>query len=349
MQNGEGSMTDDEKKLDALKRSGRIDADAPADPAPDEEPAKPTGDGATSQPTGETSVDHPVDPAPPADPAPQPTEEPAKPDEGDEGDDEGGDGKPANGSEKKPRPERWIPVKKYTTEKSEWKTEREELLRKLAEAKGNPTNEAKPVTVTDAAKAFAEKNGFDAEDVQRLLDSTRGPATLPADVEEALREAKQSKAEREAAEQFAAEYAALEPQIRAQYPHASDAQLAAIRAHVDKLSHAAGLHDKDLDYVVFKCKADLDKLAPVPPAGKVPRRTAEPSRPGAGATGPVTADSLKDATDFSALDGLDPAQRSAVVRDLPPKAYARYVSWEGQRESGGGLVVQREGRKVVLK
>lgn len=160
----------------------------------------------------------------------------------------------------------------YKDKKSELKSERErreaaeqevaELREKLANAN---TPEEKQDAIDDIDK-FAEEFDADPEAIRKMREvflkdiKTNEPdESLKKDLEEfkSWKEKNQELLEKQA---FDSEFESVLPQIKEDFPNASDEELKSIKVKLDEISHSKEFHDKSLDYVLFKNKQDLSNL-----------------------------------------------------------------------------------------
>lgn len=342
-------MSDDEK-LEALERTGRIHGELTGISVdeskvdPPETPVIPKKEEETIVPETPVKVE-PAKVDPPADPAP--VIEPIKK--------EAIAPSPSPVVETPVRPLKYKPLHEYTTEKSEWKTKEAAQAARIAELEGLvKVNNAQPDTKATEEKIskFAEKYGFEPEDVKDLLSGIATGVQIPKEVKDQLELLQKEKRETEEKTAFETEFKAVEPSITAAYPEATPAQIAAAKAHLDAVSHTKDFHDKSLDYVLFKNKAEMDEIFKKPeakPTDPPARKTVEQGRLGHNANTPLSAADFKGQKDFAQLNELEPAIAKQIVTDMDPTTYRSYVAWVGQQESDKGVKVQRDGRTIYLK
>ena len=331
-------LAQDEAFAKAQKSTaGRVDPSEPVEPAkePETPPATP--------PKASEEV-------PPATPATDPTTPPVTPPV-----------EPVEPVKVPARPEAYIPLPKYHAEKADWekKAADADAARVAAEAKvaeltalaGQKDGTQKDEDI----EAFMAESGFDRATVDGLLDLAakrlqKGQSALSpeqiASVEKATAIVKEAELEVAFNEEFVSFGV---PEVKKLYPDATEAQLAQVKDHLDKVAHTAENKDKPLDFLIFKNKDDIAKIfnPDVPPEPQT-KKTIESARVGAGKQTNLSAADFKDgATDFAALGDLDPAVRAQIVKDFDSKTYSNYIQYA--KNTSGGLEVMRDGRKVVLK
>lgn len=321
--------------------AGRIDPDEPAEEKKDD-PA-PAADPAPTEKKDEPAVD------PDPKPDPQPVTDTKE---------------PVVDPTKTPRPEAYIPLPKYHAEKADWekKANDAEEGKRLAEAKvaeltalaGQKDGAKKDEDIEE----FMDATGFDRETVDKLLNlatkrlSTGQPA-LSSEQLEAVEKATAIVKEAELETAFNTEFDSMgAPTIKKLFPNATDEQLAKAKEHLDKIAHTAENRDKPLDLLIFRGQEDIAKIFEGDPAAEVQKdkKTIEATRPGGGKPMALTSKDFDSETaDFGALADLDAAERSKVIKGFSNTTYQRFLAYAKSQETGGGVEVMRNGRKVVLK
>lgn len=275
-------------------------------------------------------------------------DEAAKPDEAKpEKDTEDADSKEEDASggddeaERPKRPEKYIPVKQYTSEKKEWKERESALLKDIEDAKA-----AKGSEKEDAIKAYAEKHDVSEESVRELMtlfgsgdrkSEDKADKMIDATLEAELEEGRQLKAEKLFEKEFTD--VAL-PELKKAYPDATDAQLKAARAEIEKLATTKDFLDKSLDFVVYKSSTALDPLFKAgtrkgPETGRTaPKRGADN----------YTADDFKGGkTDFKELLSLPVDQQTKIIEGMDVKTYDEFTRYNDRNDS---IIINRGGRAV---
>lgn len=137
----------------------------------------------------------------------------------------------------------------------------EELFEKSKDAK---TKEEK-AEVADDIKSFAESIGADPDAIGKLEQffKKRLPKEDSPVSKEDIELIKSLRAEKAKISEeigFQKEWKEFLPSLKKDFPHISDDELANVQKEMDKLAHAKGFNDKELDYIYFKQKETLSKL-----------------------------------------------------------------------------------------
>ena len=284
--------------------------------------------------------DEPEAPAPIVEVKPEP-EKPApapdkKPDPAPEQD-------PADEKEPPTRPEKYIPIKQYTSEKRIWNETVSEYKTRIAEleeiTKGNGSDK------TDAIESYAEKYGADAEQIKELKlalgindvkpEPKVEPKTSPED-QAILDRSREIVAEK----MFQEEYTKLAiPELKAAFPNATPEQLEKARTEVEKLATTKEYLDKSLDFVVYKNKSAFDAIfAPDRKGPESARQAPEKGNPTYTAS-----DFAGGKTPFSAIAELPVEKQTEIVEAMDLKTYEKYMNWVSQNDN---LAISRGGRKL---
>lgn len=299
----------EDKDFDAIKAKIPFDDDDKKKDEPKEQPKAP-----------EPKVD---DKAPVVDPKDQKTEEKDEP-------------------IRTPRPEKYIPIKQYTSEKEQWKETLSKKEQEIADLK--VIAESKPDSKKEDSlkKAYMEKYGVDEETAEAEIERVRfvnehGKEKAPPAKEEKPQsptltpeqQAKIEKAEEiEAKEFFNKEF--LEdavPQLKNLFPNATQAQLEQAKAEMEALATTTKYLDKSLDYIAFK---ERDALADIF-AGE--RKGPESARsPQKGKMTYTSADFEKGKTPFSELENLSEEERNNVVKGFSIKTWDAYVHYQNLQD-----------------
>lgn len=141
-----------------------------------------------------------------------------------------------------------------------------EALKKLTDsAKKVETDEDKE-KLDDDIKAVAEAIGGDPKAIKTLTDFLTkrlvktGGAEISKDDIEAVRNFNKKATETTAKAEFLEEFKGFVPELKKDYPHISDGDLASVEKEIFKLAHSTKYHDKEIDYIYFKNKDILSKL-----------------------------------------------------------------------------------------
>lgn len=304
-----------------------------------------------------------IKPTPPVDTPPAPTPDPkditpppaTPPEEKKPGEDI----PPANDPAKKvDRPQAYIPMPKYLSEKAENErlladkdTKLAEALKKVEEltAIANKDDGAKK---DDDIEEFMNTTGFSREVVEGLLKLAEKRILKPEQME-ALKTATDvvKEAELEAAYNTEFETSGA-PELKKRFPTITAEQMEKAKSFLDQVAHTPGFHDKQLDFIIYKHLGEIEKLFGDAPENKddtppQTKKTIEGSRMGAGKNTPITVKDFEGQTDFSLLNDMDPSERNLLIRDMPIKMYENFKAWANTQDTG--TEVMRDGKRVILK
>lgn len=213
-----------------------------------------------------------------------------------------------------------IPVSEYKNLKKELQADfaKKELeYQAKIEALSKEASKAKPdaqevFDLEKEAKELAEELDFDPEKTKILLDRARKGLNLSDEDRQALADLKQyredlaklreDKEELEQQKIFNSEWSDALKDIKAQYPNASEEQIAKAKEQIYEMSRSEKYHDKDLDYLIFKEKEVLSKTLFSPKQKTFERGT----------------NFRQDAEDFDLslpanFDSMTPAQRDSFL------------------------------------
>jgi hypothetical protein len=266
---------------------------------------------------------------------------------------------PADPIKKVNRPEAYIPMPKYLSEKQEndriladKEAKLTEALKKVEELTalaGKKDGDQKDEDIEN----FMAETGFDRATVDGFLKLAEKKLLKPERLE-AIKKAEMIVTETEIEEQFNAEFSKFgEPELKKRYPNITEAGLEKAKKLLDQVSHTADFSKSPLDFIIYKHSETIEKLIAddsgkkddLPPQTK---RTIESNHPGNGKnTNVLTAKDFEGQTDFSALNDMEPSERSQLIKSFPTKTYENFVSWTGSQEKG--IEVMRNGQRVMLK
>lgn len=205
--------------------------------------------------------------------------------------------------------------------------EKAELEAKL-EALKNADTTREQETVSSDIDEFAKEIGADPVAIRKmkelfLKDVKPSDESIKKDLEDfrAWKADNQKALEKQA---FEEEFADVLPQIKKDFPNASDSEIKAIKTEVDKLSHTRDFHDKDLDYVVFKNRDTLSALVSPKKKGMETKERKD-----------ISTDSFE----------FDP---NADVSKLSPKEQEQWMDAYHKATSSDSLAEDSEGRKILL-
>lgn len=259
-----------------------------------------------------------------------------------------------------PKDRKVIPIKLLHDEKrkrQEVEAEKVRLEKEVADlqAIANKTSQGS-VKQAEAIKSWAEKNGQDVEEIEELVGIIRASSEVNQEtilknvfgegadldtIREAVKIAKETKMNAV----FDTEFQQVLPNIRAAYPNATEEQIRQARKTIDDISHSEWGHDKDLDYILFKKKDELDKVFKTTGEVKKAVKGPETSRFGQGAPRGLTAKDFsgKNAKPFTELAALPEADRQKIVSEMD--VFTKQAYWTA---TGGtmGDTLKRGGKKV---
>jgi len=131
-----------------------------------------------------------------------------------------------------------------------------------------------PDDVKKAAMELAEETGLDETGVEKLLRKAKELSAkneLPKEVMEKLNELdriKKERDEKQAEESFNQEWDSFLPNLKKQYPNATDSMLKEARGKMDELAHSKEHHTHEMDYILFKEAKTFETLLKVAPKNK---------------------------------------------------------------------------------
>lgn len=314
----------------------------------------------------------------PNDDQPIPTTPPAKDDEDDEEDTPGNDKKDdpedkdndpedddegdADPDDEPTKDRKVIPIKRLHDERrkrEEVEREKEELQKKLNDLTAITTKTTEgSQKESDQIKAWAEKNSYEPEEIEGLVGIIRAGAEVNQETVlknvfgeganvEVIREAVKIAKETKMAAQFDGEFKQVLPDIRKQYPNATEEQITEARKKLDEISHSQWGHDKDLDYILFKKKDELDKVFKTQTTERKTVKGPESSRLGQGAPRGLTAKDFtgKNAKPFTELAKLPESDRKRIESEMD--IFTKQAYWHSQGGNTGDIL--KRGGKTVSK
>lgn len=132
--------------------------------------------------------------------------------------------------------------------------------------------------IIKASKELAEQTGVDENLISGILSKAKeliGGKELPKEVEEKLAKfdeiLENTKKEKQIladSENFNSEWEEFVPELKKQYPNASDSMLKEAKAKLDDFAHSKEHHTHELDYILYKEKNTFDNLLKIAPKGK---------------------------------------------------------------------------------
>jgi hypothetical protein len=207
--------------------------------------------------------------------------------------------------------------------------ERDELQTKLDAATHAATPEERKEAKDEIDEFIASHKDWDKAAISDLISLARKgfkaeiPETVAADLKEFQQwKTENSKAIEEA--QFAREFEAAVPSLKEMFPSASDEELKAVRAEIEKLAFTKEYHDKDIDYIAFKNRSKLEPLI-------------SPRKPGMERRGRVDS----QAVEFEFDPNADYSKMSPAEREKWEANYDKATSSESLLEGA-------DGKKILL-
>lgn len=168
------------------------------------------------------------------------------------------------------------------TLREELQADFDKKLEKMREemSKSKP-DDAKTEDLEEDIKRLADELNFDVDKTRKIVETARKGLEVNPEERKLLEETKtfleQEKQKAFLSEQkqiFDEEFNSVLPELKKQFPNASDEQINLAKAELDKLSHTEKYHTTELDYIVFKEKDLLGKVLFSPK-----QKTFESSRP----------------------------------------------------------------------
>lgn len=295
--------------LDELEQEGHS-INRPDKPAQPEEPAAKAAD----QPKDDAPKESEEKP----EGAPADKPEAAKPEE--ESKEEPVDRKPADqkpdDQEPSKREPKMMPTWKHRVAEKQWSQEREELLEKLNQQKGEsetPQQKQAIADVEEEVKKLSEEAGLDEGVIQKIVDIASKKNQLPEETLKALDDYKKNQLEAAQESGYSQEFDKdVVPLIRAEYPDISEENLTRIKTELHDVAFSDGYLKTPLK-VIYKGLDDFREY--VPPA----RKSAEGGRGEGGRK--------VDVVDF---DNMTEEQ----FKKLPPEEQDNYMEYMEKKERG---------------
>lgn len=240
------------------------------------------------------------------------------------------------------RPERYIPVKKYTDEKNDWKQSDLKKDQKIAELQAIADGKPDTAKNDNLIKAYCEKYNVDEDTARAEIDRVKfvnefgeqKPASEPKKPDEPAKltpeqEAKIERADEiEANDLFNKEFNEVAiPSLKQLFPNATPEQLAEAKKELEALATTTPYLDKSLDYVAFKEKDALSDIFSAERKGPEPSRATQK-----GASALTASDFENGKTSFAELDKLPSADREKIFKGLSIKAWDAYTHYQQQNQ-----------------
>lgn len=258
------------------------------------------------------------------------------------------------------RPNVYIPLKKFHDEKRIWEKNAKTAEERAQKAEARIVELEQISNQNDGAKkdedieAFMAESGFERSTVEGLLKLAEKRLLKPEQIK-AIEIAASTVAESEIEAAFTQEFVKVgEPDLKKRFTNAKPEQIAKAKEFLDKVAHTDEFHDKPLDFVIYKNLEEIEKFFTDETAEKkdeplLNKKTVEASRLGNGKMSTLTAKDFEEKNDFSALNEMDQAERSALIKSFPTKTYENFKVWVSAQDANKGVEVMRDGKKVMLK
>lgn len=142
--------------------------------------------------------------------------------------------------------------------------ENEDLRTKLEDLQKADTPEKKEEAL-DELEEFAKEIGADPAAIKKMKKLFLKDYNPQSDesLEKDLADFKTWKAQNQKSiekQAFDDEFSSILPQLKSEYPNASDEEMKSMRSKIDEIAHSKEFHNQTLDYIVFKNKEELSAL-----------------------------------------------------------------------------------------
>jgi len=161
---------------------------------------------------------------------------------------------------------KYIPVAKYTTEKNEWKTEKEALAAQVSELQAKydaAAEDGKKFSGMEMKEYFTKFNIPENQQaaVTEMLALAAKQNKVPDEVTTQLSTMQSKLAEYEDEKRFDSDWRGFATDFVKNYPNATYAQLEQAKEAMDILSHHEDKYlDKEFDYIAFREKPIFDEI-----------------------------------------------------------------------------------------
>jgi len=204
-------------------------------------------------------------------------------------------------------------------------TERDELKAKLEALNNADTKEEKSDAIDDLDQ-YAAKYESDPAALKELKDIILKGIKSP-EIDKDLKETlgKFEKWQKDnvmtmAKSEFETEFTSMIPVVKQMFPNVSESDLSKIKSEVDKIAHSKGWEDKDMDYILFKHKTNLEKFV-------------SPKKKGLEST---DTNAEGDNIEFDFDPNADLSKMNSVQLDKWYQAYNKAAKSEGLMKDGEG-------------
>lgn len=140
----------------------------------------------------------------------------------------------------------------------------------LVKSGATKAEQAQAAVVDEELSKLAEELNASPDQINKLLQVFEkriqkqiGTQSLTPELQEVLDSVREQKRVADEVAHFNKEWDSILPDLRKQYPNASESQLALAKEEMDKLSHSKEFHKYPLDYIVYRQSKKFDTLLKV--------------------------------------------------------------------------------------
>lgn len=229
------------------------------------------------------------------------------------------------------RPEKYIPVEKYTSEKRKWKQQLDEKDKALQKLKDGDVSDISNIDTEKSIQDYAEKTGIDVDSVRELVNVVKGSLGVDPETIKEIKETSQKLAFEADRKAFNNEFESdILPAIKSKYPDVPQSVIDEVRDDLDKLSHTPTLKSTPLKYIFA---GESDRYSKI--LGVKMQKSAETGAPKK-TTGAIS---------FAEISQLPEADKSRAIKNMTAEQYEKYIAWTIDNE-GSGSIVTRDGKRI---
>lgn len=228
------------------------------------------------------------------------------------------------------RSEKFIPIPKWQEAKKEWRNKEEEYEEKIKELEEKVGSGEQEVPEEDLEE-FAKEYEMDKEAVEKLIGLAAQKAQIPSDLKEDIEKVKKAEADKEDQQQFNEEFEGeVLPQIKKEFPDASQERIDKVRENLDALAHTQRLHQTPLEFIFAR---NRDKYGEIlnPPNQK----TAESGSMGR----------KGEQMTYGDVMNLPPKERNEAIEGMNEKEYEEFMKAYA-KEKGTGRTIHSQGKEI---
>ena len=241
-------------------------------------------------------------------------------------------------SNKKTRTTKFIPLGKYKKEKDGWKQKNKTATEELEVAKKTIT-ELEKIKAGDESvskkkaklQELADKHGTDVSFLEELVDvldegKEIKPETIVDKKETDKKPVVEDKTQEDIVKEFDNEFESFMPDLKKQYPNATEEQLSEVKNMMDQFAHAEDFKDYPLSHIMKINQKDFNDVL-----GKVKdNQGVEGARAGGSGVEEITSNSFKkDANgqyDFAQLHSMDDGpEKDKIVDGMDVDVWDKYT------------------------